>query len=427
MKTEQCMESYKIIFKGLISEGKDTVKIGKILAKFLKLPESKADQLFNGKAYALKKNLNHEKAHQVQDKLSSIGIITEIVKEVSISDTVSFQEGLTKGISDVDFETLVDGKKCCKHCGSNLEMQPISVNNSLHFVGDKLGNIDTDAIKDKLKNKAIDISNEIKSLADLKEIKSLLPSTLGLILCLTVVLLGFIFIGFGEYDDSPYPMNQKSLQALSDTLASNAKGYDRSPNDSNGKAIKDIYQATLQDDFGYSFDKTIRAVLVFGYGERSALEVFRPALQYIIHDKNSALEEGIISKRTFELISLPQNSFDAKQQQFIKYVIECQKRNDGVCAADVLIETIKDENNDPEISKIFKKYAIGSSDLRDNLSYKLEYSMPSGNVITKPDGSKFNTNFMFIGNDPFKVDNKKVEDQLRASEILEEEKQSLFN
>ncbi len=243
----------------------------------------------------------------------------------------------------------------------------------------------------------------------------------------SLMLIFSVLTGCGGYEDSPYPMNQNNLKTLSDSLESYSKGYARSPNDSDGKVIKDVYQATLQDDLGYSFDKTIRAVLLFGYGGRESLSVFGPAMKYIISDPNSALEEGVISKRTFELISLPQSSFDAKQQQFIKYVIECQKRNDGVCAADVLIETIKDENNDPEISKIFKKYAIGSSDLRDNLSYKLEYSIPSGNVITKPDGSRFNTNFMFIGNDPFKVDNKKVEDQLRASEILEEEKQSLFN
>jgi len=64
------MESYNIIFKGNVAEGKDTVKIGILLAKFLKLPESKAGLLFNGKAYALKKKLNHVKSQQVHDKLA---------------------------------------------------------------------------------------------------------------------------------------------------------------------------------------------------------------------------------------------------------------------------------------------------------------------------------------------------------------------
>ncbi|RTR40281.1 hypothetical protein EKG38_06080 [Shewanella canadensis] len=189
------METYKIIFKGRTVEGKDTVKIGILLAKFLKLPESKASQLFNGKSYALKKKLDHEKAKQVKSKLSSIGIITEIVKEVSISEDVSFQEGIKTGTKNTDFEILVGGKKCCKHCGSNLDQETKSENDSLNSVADKLGNIDANAIKSKLKGKGSDISNEIKILTDKKGIKGLLASPLGLILCSTIVLFGFMFTG----------------------------------------------------------------------------------------------------------------------------------------------------------------------------------------------------------------------------------------
>jgi len=426
MKAEQYMESYKIIFNGQISEGKDTVKIGTLLAKFLKLPESKADQLFNGKAYALKKNLNHEQALQVQGKLSSIGINTEIVKEVSLSNTVSFQEDLKKDTSNEDFEILVDGKKCCKHCGSHLESQPNSVNDSLNLIGKKLGNIDTDAIKDKLKIKGTDISNDLKILTDQKEFKKFLPYIPRLILCLTVVLLGFIFIDFRGHEDSPYPMNQKSFQVLSDTLERNAKGYNASVNDSGGKFIKDIYHVTLQDDLGYSFDKTIRALLLFEHGGKSLLRLFGPAVKYIFADPNTALEEGVISKRTFELISLPQSTIKPKGMQLIEYVIACQERNDGVCVSDSLIEIIKDKNTDPEISNEFKKYKMFSGELRLRLEHNFEYDMPR-NIFTKPDGSTFNTNFIFDSNEPFIIDKVKIEDQLQASKILEEEKQNLFN
>ncbi len=147
------MESYKVIFQGRIGEGKDTIKIGVLLAQFLKLPESKAEQLFNGKAYALKKNLNHEKAKQVQSKLSSIGIITEIIKEISISEDVSFQEGLKTDSTSADFETSVDGKKCCKHCGSNLEQEIKSKNDSLNSERDKLSNIEANEVSEKWNEK----------------------------------------------------------------------------------------------------------------------------------------------------------------------------------------------------------------------------------------------------------------------------------
>lgn len=71
------MSTYKIIFRGKIAPEKDQNKIGKALARFLKLPESKAHLLFDGRAYAIKKNLEREKAELIQKKLKSAGIYTE--------------------------------------------------------------------------------------------------------------------------------------------------------------------------------------------------------------------------------------------------------------------------------------------------------------------------------------------------------------
>jgi len=242
-----------------------------------------------------------------------------------------------------------------------------------------------------------------------------------------LVLAMSALTGCGGYEDSPYPMSRDNLIKLSKTIESNANSYERFPNDSDWKAIKDVYLLTLQDDLGYSFDKTIRAVLLFGYGGREALGVFSPVMKYIINDPNSALEEGLISKRTFELLSLPQNNLNKKELIFIEYVIECQDSNKGLCTSDGLIETIKDENTDPEIAEVFNKYKMGSGDLRSRLGYKFDFNMPQGNLITKPDGSRFNTNFIFDSNEPFIIDKTKVEDQLNANAILKEEKESLFN
>ena len=224
-----------------------------------------------------------------------------------------------------------------------------------------------------------------------------------------MLLFFSVLTGCGGYEDSPYPMSQNNLQTLSDKLLSNVKAYTRSPNDSDIQVFRDVYQATLQDDLGYSFDKTVRAILVFGYGGRAAVDVLSPVLKYIINDKASALEEDIISKRTFELISLPQNNMNKGDMQFLQYIIACQENNNDECTSKGLIEIIEAKNTDQKISKIFEKYDIDSSDLKSELAYKFDFNIPSGNFITKPDGSRFNTNFIFSSSDPFYVDKTNLE------------------
>jgi len=47
------MESYKVLFKGQITEGKNKEKLGALLARFLHMSESETEQLFNGSAYVV--------------------------------------------------------------------------------------------------------------------------------------------------------------------------------------------------------------------------------------------------------------------------------------------------------------------------------------------------------------------------------------
>jgi hypothetical protein len=115
------MDSYKVTFKGQLIEGVERDKIGLSLAKFLKLPESKAELLFNGKTYIIKKGLNLEKAKLVQSKLKSVGVITNYSKEENkqlpektekIPDVLSIDKGFS-------VEPVMNDK-ICKHCGSEL-------------------------------------------------------------------------------------------------------------------------------------------------------------------------------------------------------------------------------------------------------------------------------------------------------------------
>lgn len=86
------MASYKVIFKGEICENSDRGKIDILLAKFFKIPVAKANQLFNGKAYSLKKGLDVDDAIAMQKKLLAIGVITRLIKEETLASDITYQQ-----------------------------------------------------------------------------------------------------------------------------------------------------------------------------------------------------------------------------------------------------------------------------------------------------------------------------------------------
>ncbi|WP_350997934.1 DUF2628 domain-containing protein [Shewanella sp. TB7-MNA-CIBAN-0143] len=72
------MNSFKLVFKGEITEGKDPHKLGQALAKFLKFPEEKAHVLFSGNPICIKNALSESEANALKAKLNAVGIITYI-------------------------------------------------------------------------------------------------------------------------------------------------------------------------------------------------------------------------------------------------------------------------------------------------------------------------------------------------------------
>ncbi|MBL4941911.1 MAG: hypothetical protein JKY81_09635 [Colwellia sp.] len=85
------MATYKIIFKGEICENSDRDKIELVLAKFFKIPVAKANKLFNGNAYALKKGIDVDDAIAMQQKLLGIGVITRLIKEETLASDITYQ------------------------------------------------------------------------------------------------------------------------------------------------------------------------------------------------------------------------------------------------------------------------------------------------------------------------------------------------
>tara|TARA_R110002167_G_C12700580_1_gene653458 strand:+ start:3967 stop:4833 length:867 start_codon:yes stop_codon:yes gene_type:complete len=86
---------YKIIFKGEILDDSKKPQIESALCKHFKIPKEKSSLLFNGKSYALKKELSAEKAIEYQGKFSKIGIVTHFIKEETLADEITSQEPVT--------------------------------------------------------------------------------------------------------------------------------------------------------------------------------------------------------------------------------------------------------------------------------------------------------------------------------------------
>lgn len=78
---------FKVIFNGKIKDGYSKEKLGKSLCRFLKIDPKNYEKLFDGRNYALKKQLSEEQAKQIKKKLLSIGIISSIAVEQAKVDT----------------------------------------------------------------------------------------------------------------------------------------------------------------------------------------------------------------------------------------------------------------------------------------------------------------------------------------------------
>ncbi|WP_289106530.1 DUF2628 domain-containing protein [uncultured Pseudoalteromonas sp.] len=74
---------FKVVFKGKINDGVSKEKVGKSLCHFLKINPKHHDKLFDGRSYAIKKQLSEEQAQRVKQKLLSIGIISSVVADES--------------------------------------------------------------------------------------------------------------------------------------------------------------------------------------------------------------------------------------------------------------------------------------------------------------------------------------------------------
>ncbi len=76
--------SFKIIFNGQLHQNADISTVQEQLCQFLKIPHNVAVKLFDGRAYALVKDLSSIDAVKTESKLKSFGLITKVEPHASV-------------------------------------------------------------------------------------------------------------------------------------------------------------------------------------------------------------------------------------------------------------------------------------------------------------------------------------------------------
>ncbi len=113
------MGTYKIVFKGQIKDGHNKEKLKAPLCKFLKVSIEKADILFSGKAFLLKKGLSEETAQKLHASLDKIGLVSHLIYEEAVTEGITTQHEEAKS-SSAQRQAISH----CPHCGGDLLKAP---------------------------------------------------------------------------------------------------------------------------------------------------------------------------------------------------------------------------------------------------------------------------------------------------------------
>lgn len=242
-------------------------------------------------------------------------------------------------------------------------------------------------------------------------------------------LLGLFIIGCGSgVQDKPLPMSPENIQMLS-------KSVDFSDMNQHNWAKKT--KTLLEEEMGYSFDKTLRAVVlgtngVDVYSSYKILEAY-PGWFPVHMNPKKYLEEGYIEQRTYDLLLMvnvakPIN-ITKGQIKFLHYVEECQNKNQGVCDRDSLYEIFYAHGEVDELNEFQRKKVpslFSNTPEETKKYYFLEQVVPSAykprrlrGLLLLPDGKEFNTNF--LKGRKFIVNKEKLDFIKRYNERMAEE------
>ncbi len=232
--------------------------------------------------------------------------------------------------------------------------------------------------------------------------------------------------------DKPLPMNQNNIEKLTDKLNNELKSITISPSQDGQELTVNAYKTVIEKKMGFSFDKTLRNVILFFPGS-SLWQIMNPVIAYVISDRKNALNKGFISQRTFEILdvgSRAKEPLTKEAEEFLGFVTECQNKNNGACNSKILLSVLADHNALPvdksspsDISK-FKSFDLAT------LTHKLERKYHTSDMgrngwITKPDGQEIITSGLIIDDFNFIPNKANIDISKRYAEMLAEEKTSL--
>lgn len=236
-----------------------------------------------------------------------------------------------------------------------------------------------------------------------------------------VFLLLSISVSACGAKDEPLPFTPEKLKELSKKLSTQSKAITHSGNKEKSKQdVLEMYKSIIESDLGYNFDKTLRKAFLFQGLSVSAANLMAPSYMLVAEDPKWTLDNGYISKRTFETQEVFAKTKGAmitnNGLKFVDYVIECQNKNNGICNSKLLIPIMVAHGGlSVEESQ---KHSI----LIDNIVIE-RYNI--GQWLIHPNGTFFNPYSFSANTSDFVINKESVEASKKMTKIYEEEKKEL--
>jgi len=254
------------------------------------------------------------------------------------------------------------------------------------------------------------------------------------VFCALISLTLAVFIpgsSSGEMQDRPLPMSQENIEKLYVELQAAAKSIAPSPSQDGAELMVGAFKMVIEKKMGFSFDKTLRSVMLF-YPSIPLWQLMTPTINYVNNDPKMALDKGFISQRTFDIIdtgSKAKAELTKEGEEFLGFVTECQKKNNGICNSKSLLGVIADHNVFPDIASSSGKSELEKTSMVLDYLLNQKYNFAAMGInkwITKPDGQDLNTNFLFDDlKNKFVVNTKQIEISKTYANMLAEEKVAL--
>lgn len=243
------------------------------------------------------------------------------------------------------------------------------------------------------------------------------------------------------YSKEPMLWSIDNIEKLAKKLESETKNYVPVPGQDNSKKIISIYKDVVENDMGYSLDKTIRCLIVSMDSEdytgmdqlNLLLTILAPIFLIIDENPQKAFDESLISEKTYELIKLGKGTvkIDDKNEKFVNYIFKCDIITNKKCSSAKLLNLII-ENEVPDFS--MEDY-INDHFERNNISLKVKdmfdlYKFDSKKILIDPNGKNIDIVIFFVKNSAqnfITVDKDLYNRSKEYAILIEKEKTVIFN